>query len=199
MSWTVERHRAGVVYANLGTIGATIEIVGRWDDATLATELAVTQPVAVLIAFGTNEGFHDTTEGAVYRSTFAAQLRRLHHHAPNAALVVLGPPDGNRPTPASDAAQSCGDAKQHGMHWAPPPKLAVVRDAQRAVAREEGAWFWDWEAAMGGPCSIHGWVERDPPWALADHVHLRSAGYRATADRLFAALMAEYERFRAAP
>ena len=80
--------------------------------------------------------------------------------------------------------------------WSVPPRLPALREAQRRVAGAEGFYFWDWSAAMGGPCSIVAWARTDPPMAAADHVHLLTPGYRATADKLFEEIMHSYDRYR---
>ena len=103
-----------------------------------------------------------------------------------------------RPTPTATAARAahappaCGDP-----NWTEPPNLAPIREAQRSVAAREGAYFWDWQAAMGGPCSMLRWAATDPPMAAPDHVHLFAPGYQATAEALFRAIMEGYDRYRA--
>ena len=49
---------------------------------------------------------------------------------------------------------------------------------------------------MGGRCGIDRWLGAEPPQAMPDHVHLNKAGYAATADALFSALMREYDSMR---
>ena len=49
---------------------------------------------------------------------------------------------------------------------------------------------------MGGRCGIDRWLAQDPPLAMPDHAHLNKAGYAATADALFSALMREYDSWR---
>ena len=78
-----------------------------------------------------------------------------------------------------------------------PRSLAPIREAERAVTAREGAYFWDWQEAMGGPCSMLRWAMTKPPMAAPDHVHLYAPGYQATADNLFRVIMEGYERYRA--
>ena len=42
---------------------------------------------------------------------------------------------------------------------------------------------------MGGDCAMDAWARLDPPLAQSDHVHLRTEGYRRTADALLADLL----------
>jgi lysophospholipase L1-like esterase len=193
LAWSVTRGGRGVVYANLGTIGASVDLLDRWDPAIVRAELAHLSPVLIVLAFGTNEGFRDSTDPAEYATEFTGRLRDLHAAAPSAALLVLGPPDGDRHRgKRSEAPPACGDPK-----WTEPPRLAQVREVERAVAAREGAYFWDWSAAMGGACSMLRWAATDPPMAAPDHVHLFAPGYQATAEDLFRVIMDGYDRYRA--
>jgi lysophospholipase L1-like esterase len=192
LSWTVLRPGPGVAYSNMGTIGARIDLLGRFDPALVRAELNRLRPALLLIAFGTNEGFDDTTNIATYPARYAAQVDTLHAAAPYAAIVIIGPPDGNR-APPPDTGRACsGDARD----WRVPPRLAEVRDAQRRFAETHGYFYWDWSAAMGGECSMRAWAAMKPPMGAQDHMHLVRLGYRATASRLFDAIMAGYQHYR---
>jgi lysophospholipase L1-like esterase len=195
LSWTVQRPGPGITYANMGTIGARIDLLGRLDSGLVRAELDRLHPAMILVAFGTNEGFDDTTDIATYPAHYAARVQALHEAAPYAALVIVGPPDGNRAAAenARPTGQAChGDAKD----WHVPPRLAQVRDAQRRFAEDHGYFYWDWSAAMGGACSMRTWAAMQPPMAAQDHMHLVRLGYRATATRLYDAIMAGYPRYR---
>jgi lysophospholipase L1-like esterase len=204
-----------VLYENFGTIGATIDITGRWDKAILQTEFVHRDPAVILIAFGTNEGFEHLADHAAYQKAFAARVQSIHDSAPGAAIVIIGPPDGNRlykraagqngscvariaddvPVIASTTQQAHLKSGR-GAVWAPPAALAKVRQAQRQAAADLGWYFWDWSAAMGGACAMHRWVEAEPALGYDDHIHLKADGYHMGAQQLFAELMAQYERYR---
>lgn len=193
LAWSAARGRPGVIYANLGTIGASVDLMDRWNQAMLHQDLAHLAPALIVLAFGTNEGFRDSTDPAAYAATFAARLRDLHAAVPGAALLVLGPPDGDRHRRRGMAeASACGDP-----NWTEPPRLDAIREVQRTVAVRENAFFWDWRAAMGGPCSMLRWAATAPPFAAPDHVHLFAPGYQATAEALFRTIMEGYARYRA--
>jgi len=188
---SVTRAGAGIVYANLGTIGATIELTTRWDRDTLAMEMTHLKPSLLTLAFGTNEGFSQRTSMTTYPELFAAQVRMLAALAPLASVVVLGPPDGLLPRGRAQGTEL--ELCERGELR--PPHLAAVRDAQRRVATQEGWQFWDWAAAMGGDCSMARWVRASPSLALPDHVHLRSEGYRRTAGLFVQELLTGYQRW----
>jgi len=193
LAWSVARGTSGVIYANLGIIGATVDLLDTWDPALLQQDLVHLAPSLIVLAFGTNEGFHDSVDPAAYAAVFAARLRALHAAVPNAALLVIGPPDGDRRRPKrSTAPAACGDA-----NWTEPPKLDAIRETQRAIAAQQNAYFWDWKAAMGGDCSMMRWAASVPPMAAPDHVHLYAPGYQATAEQLFRVIMDGYAQYRA--
>lgn len=193
LSWTAARGGPGVVVSNLGTIGATVDIVGRMDPALVRQELAHIAPSVILLAFGTNEAFDSGTTADDYRDRFGQSVRVLREAAPSAAIVVLGPPDSAKHTPKGFKGRTkCGDP-----NWDEPRPLSAVRDAQQDVATRAQLFFWDWQAAMGGACSMNRWAADKPPMAAADHVHLLRPGYRATAEALFQVLMDGYDRYKA--
>jgi hypothetical protein len=71
--------------------------------------------------------------------------------------------------------------------WHTPASYDLVRQAQRAVAKETGALLWDWLAFQGGRCGASRWEEDG--LVYPDRVHMKREGYWRSADRLFAALM----------
>ena len=59
-----------------------------------------------------------------------------------------------------------------------------MRSIQRRIASELGLAWWDWQAAMGGPCAARSWVQRDMPLMRGDYVHFNTAGGLEIARRL---------------
>jgi lysophospholipase L1-like esterase len=192
LAWSIGRGRPGVIWANLGTVGASAVLMDVWDQTLLHQDIAHLSPSLIVLAFGTNEGFRDSTDPAAFEADFAARLRDLRAAAPNAALLVLGPPDGYRHRgKKSLAPPACGDP-----NWTEPPNLGAIREIERSVAGREHAYFWDWQAAMGGPCIMMRWTAERPPYAAPDHVHLFAPGYEATGDQLYHTIMDGYARYR---
>jgi lysophospholipase L1-like esterase len=186
IGWTTEHSRAGIIYENHGTIGATVDLLGRMSPVTVAGELADSRPALIVIAFGTNEGFDGGLNLQTYRSRLFGHVDALRRKAAEAAILVLGPPDGNQ----------LGDPSTANRSWHEPANLAAVRRAQHMIATDRGWAFWDWSQAMGGAGSMHRLVVRDPPLALPDHMHLNRFGYAATADVLFFDLINAYEKWK---
>ncbi len=223
LSWTVQRSGRGVVLDSHGIVGVTVNIIGNWEPATVAWELANRDPALIILAYGTNEAFHPDVTRDGYAAEFTARLRFIEQAAPGASILVIGPPDadrlpdgcrgGGRGRPArglndfSCAPLSAAESANYyaflsrpsaeTCRWHPPPALAMVREAQRSVTQARGHVFWDWSQVMGGACGTHNWAIANPPLAFEDHVHLKPAGYQASADALFDELMSRYAAFRA--
>jgi lysophospholipase L1-like esterase len=195
LGWSISSGTPGIFYANLGTPGATIDILDRWDPAILRMELARLHPALILFAFGTNEAFKPSFDPVSYQANYAAKLALLHQDAPGATIIAIAPPDGQRArTRRGPPPGDMCDAK-----WGIPPYLAQVRAVQRVAAAQENAYFWDWSAAMGGPCAMARWADAVPQLGGPDHVHMRTAGYEITADVLFTKLMRAFDRYRGVP
>ena len=198
LAWGADAATSGLRYGNLGTIGATINLLSRWDQGLVAAEMERLRPALLLVAFGSNEGYDDTVDPKTYGRTYAAAIQALRRAAPDAAITLMGPPDGTRRARAGRPGEACpaDDAVQNGSTWVIPPRLAMVRAEQRRVAGANGCDFWDWAEAMGGACSINRWAAATPPMAAPDHLHLLTAGYRATAEQLFRHILRGYGQYR---
>jgi lysophospholipase L1-like esterase len=190
-SWATFRDQGGVALSNLGVVGAQLRHFGRTDDAVIAEELRAYTPDLIVLAFGTNEGFSPHLDPREYETTLRGQIDRLRTLAPGVPLLLLGAPDAltrNQAleTNAEGALLGCPDAVTPPLLT--PPALGRVRGIQREVARDLGIAFWDWQAAMGGPCAARAWTAATPPLMRPDHVHFRWPGGQALAARLQADL-----------
>ncbi len=188
----LERRGRGVIYDSAGVSGATVGVIDRWNPRIVEAEIRSRRPSLIVLAYGTNEGFQPELDGPRYRDAFADLINRLHRIAPDASVLVVGPPDGKRQDPGCPKAW----AATGRCSWTTPANLAVVRAMQREAAAAAGAAFWDWSQLMTGPGRIDDWINANPPLARADHVHFTSAGYTASADALFEMLMDRFRAFR---
>jgi hypothetical protein len=114
-------------------------------------------------------------------------VRELKALRPQARIVIIGPPDGARANGGCHAgAQGCPapvSADAGGCRLPTPPKLALVREAQRKLAMKVEADFWDWSSAMPSPCGAQVWAAATPPLMAHDYVHMTLEGYKQSADR----------------
>jgi lysophospholipase L1-like esterase len=215
LSLAVGRDAPGVRYINLGVPQATALTAKRWDQDIVAAELKHLAPDLILVGYGTNEAFDDQLDPREYTKYFNDFLKRLRADAPEASLLVIGAPDVAyiprfAAGTANDACRPLSETEraEYGRlirersprlgRWHPPLGLQGVRRAARRAASAAGAYFWDWSAMMGGPCSIHAWVHTQPPLALASHRHFTPEGARHSAEALFRDLLNGYERHRVA-
>ena len=225
LSWGIQRQAPGILYSNLGTISATAKLIERWDASIVQSEMQHLEPALILVAFGTNEAFGNPNDIATFRGDFVADVNMLAKAAPDAAIVIIGPPDVNRryrrpaglggdcsarslqgaalatsPQPAPTPAKPGKKAQKPRaprVIWAPPPELATIRADEQHAAEAQGWYFWDWDAAMGGPCSAARWAAAGTPLSQKDHVHQTIAGYQLSGERLFADLMKAYDHYNA--
>lgn len=204
--WGAWRHGAGVLYQNFGIIGAQADVVLRYDRHALATELA--DASLLIVAFGSNEAIGPPKDVIDYPARFTAAVLALQAAAPRASIVIVGPPDVNRhaegapgqacPNGPALAGSLVVDSRRPAMSgaapWIRPDQEDTVLAAQREAAAAHGWYFWDWEAAMGGPCAMVRWI--DSGLGRADHVHMTIDGYDRSAELLFNTLMDRYDSWR---
>ncbi|MGG4610024.1 SGNH/GDSL hydrolase family protein [Providencia sp. Me31A] len=171
--WLVRSSKPGVMVSALGINGATLSMVDKWQPQWSET-LAQLSPDMVILAYGTNEAFNDTLDLAAYEQNLRAKIRLLRQQMPNSVILLVGPNDSIK----FNDALSC----QAQM----PINLMNVIQIQKAVAAQENTLFWDWQAFMGGPCSIRTWAAQD--LARPDNVHLSVEGYKKSAQGLYSQL-----------
>jgi hypothetical protein len=203
----------GILYSNLGLPGSTALTPGKWSPDFAANELRKWNPDLILLEYGSHEGFDDALDVKGYEERLRMELDQIKAWAPQASVLVVGPPDAARlPSFATSAgAQICralngqeiaayprimANADERLGRWHAPPELEAVRSAQRRVAAASGAFYWDWSKYMGGPCSVHAWASFQPPLAAPDHVTLTEAGDERSARALFAEVMAGYDAYQ---
>jgi len=163
------RRRGGVVLSNLGVVGSQLSHFGRTNDAVLRAEFAAYRPDLIVLAYGTNEGFSPSGSGEGFEAVIRAQVQRIRRLAgANVPIMLLGTPDAGTRNASLSAGVSCGDG------WFEPRLLAVVREAQIRVAREQRLAFWNWAAAMGGRCASFQWVLTAQ--MRGEHVHFTRTG-----------------------
>lgn len=206
--------RPGIRYVNLGLPGATAATPLSWNADQLAHDLKQISPNLIVVGYGTEESFDDALNIRDYESKATAMLAVLRQAAPQASLLVIGPPDiarlprfagaGSRssdvcralsPQERSTYSQRIREGDQRLSRWHPPIHLEEVRQALRRAAAAHRAYFWDWSKIMGGTCGVHAWVHSDPPLAAGDHVHLTEEGSKRSARLLFRELMTSYDNY----
>lgn len=169
--WFIQGQKnAGVTLSTLGINGAQLAVMDKWQ-AGWQESLKALRPDLVILAYGTNEAFDPRFDLDQYRTQLTRTLAELRRQMPRAVLLLVGPPDSIR----QRGAQGCAARM--------PGPLPAIVGIQREVAKASGALFWDWQAFMGGDCSIQQWQASG--LARDDLIHLSAEGYRRSAAGLY--------------
>jgi lysophospholipase L1-like esterase len=188
------REGDGVSYLSIGYPGATVQLLQKLDSGNLADDFRDLRPDVVVLAFGTNEGFNDNLDVGVYIQQYEQIVRRLQALRPGLKIVIVGPADAARPSGqchaegvgqhcVSSGVQTVSAESSGNCRFPVPPKLNLVREAQRKLAQKIGAAFWDWSSVQPGPCGAQAWAAMNPPLMAHDYVHMTLDGYKQSADR----------------
>lgn len=184
-SFASRRGDRGVSLSNLGVAGSQLRHLARLSDGVLQAEFAAYRPDMIILAFGTNEAFDAKPDAGDYRSVLKTQVARLRRLVGrNIPFLLIGPPDAQ--TKLGSIAYNAGTPEYCPDSRYTPAYLAKVRTIQHAFARDNGLAYWDWQRAMGGPCSAHDWYLRGE--MLGDHVHFKRPGATGIARLLFSDL-----------
>ena len=166
-----EHIKPGVSYDVLGINGARAVRLMSWNDTVFVDNLVQRKPDLIIVAYGTNEVTDSDWSVESYARMFSGILRRFRRAAPQASILVYGPPDRADVTLAGS-------------------KMPSMIAAQRRAAFEAGAAFWSSYDAMGGAGSMNAWVTQG--LGQGDHVHLTGSGYIKMGDMFYEDMMRAY-------
>jgi lysophospholipase L1-like esterase len=175
---SAHRHEAGVVVDALGVNGARAENLERIDEIHLAQAVGRRKPSLLVLAYGTNEA-GDDGDLLAYAEKLRRVLDKVRRGAPQAACLLVGPPDRS---------------ERVGDHWETMTRIVAIAELQRRVAQESRCAFFDTLTAIGGPGTIELWSREEPPRAQRDHVHYTWTGYQAWGQALADEIFAAYAR-----
>jgi len=187
-SWGVESFHTGVLFDSFGVSGATVDIFNHWNPLLVQWDLKQLRPSLIIVAYGTNEAFKLGFDAATYKQIFAQVLRSLKQMAPEASILVVGPPGGQRSISNQKRSPSTGSTGP----WETPESVTEIRYIQHDTAVAFGDAYWDWASVLGGTRGFNRWVYSDPPLVRSDHIHFTVLGYEISAKALFNFLMDGY-------
>ncbi len=183
----LETGAPGATWETQGVIGVGSRSFKAWSEEHLSHQMAQRQPDLIVLQIGGNEaGFPvlQYGDGTKYMPIYQDALDRLRHASPDAACLVVAPPD------------------QAELVEGEPPKAKTAMprmvSAQRRVAEGSGCAFWSAFDAMGGSGSILRWAAMSPPLAWTDYVHLSPAGLDVVGNHLSDALLGAYDAWKGA-
>jgi lysophospholipase L1-like esterase len=170
---------AGVTYEAAGINGAEASLFLRWNEALQQTLMLESNPALIVLSYGTNEaGDRNWTEEG-YAAMFQRLIERCRRLAPNASILVVGPPD---------RAMRAGRRA-----WKPFSGVDRIVAAQRSACRQMHCAYWDQRSRMGGLGSMRDWVSIS--WAQPDHTHFTGEGYTELASALFSDMVQQYDTY----
>lgn len=164
----------GVTYDVLGINGARAVRLLSWNDTAFVDNIVQRKPDLIIVAYGTNEVTDSDWSIESYQRMFANILRRFRRAAPQASILVYGPPD------RSDNQLAVS-------------KMPAMIEAQRRAAIDAGAAFWSSYAAMGGAGSMDTWAAGG--LGQGDRVHLTKEGYIRMGVMFYGDLMEAYKQW----
>ena len=170
---------SGVTYEAIGLNGAEASLPLRWDEPLASAYMQQVNPALIVLAYGTNEASDHNWTGESYAAMFRSLIARTRRLAPNAAILVIGPPDR--------------ELRVGRRGWAPFAGVDRIVAAQRATCKAMGCAYWDQRTRMGGFGSMRDWVAVD--WAQADHTHFTGEGYNELAGALFLDIVQQYNTY----
>lgn len=198
----LERTTPGVIVDALGVVGRRLGHLRSWDWTVIGAQITARAPALVVLQYGTNEADDPTLDLSNLAQAYDDVIARVRQAAPQAAILILGPPDmGMR-----DAGKACdklaapADADAgvpFECQWHTPGLLPLVIDVQRQAAIRNRVAFFDTFAAMGGGNLMDVMFHAEPPLAYSDHVHFTQLGYERWGSLVLAALLDGYDRWKA--
>jgi lysophospholipase L1-like esterase len=213
-SVAIYNRQAGLTYNSVGYPGAQISLVNKLSNKLLANDLIRINPHIVVLSFGTNEASNEKLDLTQYGNSYERVIDKIKTALPNAAIVVVSPPDfaelpaacrkekaaqatcGRTPADAGASAPTNGSAHAPECVWRTPARLNQIRDVQREVAKRQGLVYWNWASIMPTECGAHAWFTASPQLMAHDHVHFTIAGYKKSAEQFLNTLIPVIEKVR---
>jgi lysophospholipase L1-like esterase len=173
---TLDSGEPGVVYDTVAVNGARAQALNLIDSDSWAAEVARRAPSLLVFMLGANEGAGDRFASSVYKRELTQLLMTVRGATFGRACLFVGPLDQVR--------------RDGPKRWRPRPNPALITEAQREVARENGCAFFDTLSAMGGPGSFATWLHHG--LSGSDLLHLTKEGGRLVGGWIAQALLLGY-------
>lgn len=164
--WAFNPNNRGAVVSAIGINGAELSYWNRWNAAAWQRELSLIRPNLLVLAYGTNEAYNGVS-GQTVKQELIKRIRQIRTVSPQTAILIMSAPEALKST-----AGDCGVR---------PSTLSDIQRVQREVAQSERTFYWDWQNAMGGQCSMKWWIRQGK--ASSDGVHFSKVGYEELGNR----------------
>lgn len=163
--WLFNEKSGGAVVSPLGINGAELSFINRWQ--AWQKELGTIRPNLVILAYGTNEA-HNNKDAQELKQLYAEKIQQIRQASPQTAVMIVSSPESLKST-----SGSCGSR---------PAQLTAIQQAQQQIAQQMLTLYWDWQAVMGGHCSMKSWINQGK--ANRDGVHFVENGYVELGSRM---------------
>ena len=167
----------GLVYDSLGVNGGFFYTPHRWNETELQKQIARRNPDLIVTMYGTNESGSRSITPESYKEKVRITMARFMGGAPNAACLMMGPPD-------RDSENGEGE------------RLTWIIQVQREVAAEIGCGFINLRDMMGGEGAHRVWQSVTPAMAQTDGIHLTVRGYMTLGERVATEILSAYDDYR---
>ena len=172
----------GVYVDNFSVRGYSGLSLNKLSGPMLASFDSLLKYKLVILHYGVNvSDFSTKSEFIWYRNRMVEVVEHLKTSFPDASFLIVS---------ANDIAVNRGGT------LASKPSIPLLVEAQKQIARETGAAFWNLYEAMGGAGSMASWVADKKPLASKDCIHFNHRGGKKVADLLTDAIMKEYDAYK---
>jgi lysophospholipase L1-like esterase len=215
-SVAIYNKQSGITFNSIGYPGAQASFVNKFNNKLFANDLIRINPQIVILSFGTNEASNESLDLNNYRNSYERIVDKIKSTLPEAAIVVIGPPDfaelspacrkekdkaaqatcGRAPAQANAANGTNGTSGAAECAWRTPARLNHIREVQRDIANRQGLVYWNWASIMPQECGAHRWYTASPQLMAKDHVHFTIEGYKRSAEQFLNTLIPVIEKVR---
>jgi lysophospholipase L1-like esterase len=176
----LERDGPGVVYDNVGLVGAFGSRMLNAATEHWKNQLATRRPDLMILMFGGNTLSYPYWRPDRYRKSFDKVVRRFRTSRPGAACLVMTPVD---------------HGEHHRNRVRTKPRLLEMVAIQRKVALQNKCAFYSLFDAMGGEGSMGIWIVKRPRLAMPDLAHVTYDGAKVLGTLFYKALMAGFAHY----
>ncbi|MFT6746558.1 MAG: hypothetical protein ACJAZ2_000899 [Glaciecola sp.] len=176
--------KRGLAIDNVGLRGSSGTEFTKIDEANLKSQLQLLNVNLIVYQFGVNVIPYVVDDYKYYENMVFRQLKLFKRLVPDAAILVVG---------VSDMCQK-KDGKFQSF-----PNIKKVILAQRNAAKRAKCAFWDLQKVMGGEGSMKNWVNAEPPLGEKDYTHFSRRGANLVGEKMFNALMSDFNNYTLSP
>jgi lysophospholipase L1-like esterase len=164
----IENGSPGVTVSAMGINGAELNQWQRWNHSIYWQQLKQTNANLIILSYGTNESLDLHLKLTDVQTLWYNTINSIKEALPNAQILIIGAPEGLKAL-----SGGCGIR---------PINLTNMQNLQSQIATQKHTYYWSWQMAMGGKCSMKNLIING--YARKDGVHFTKVGYELFANKL---------------